>query len=73
MDFKYFKDHYNLAACNLSQQKQLDANPRSLQEVEFNCMLNTNSQICTVLENSKETVLEFYQENVKVLRVIIND
>ena len=30
-------------------------------------MLNTNSQVCTVLEKSKETVLAFYKGTTKVL------
>ena len=30
-------------------------------------MSNTNSQVCTVLEKSKETVLEFYKGTAKVL------
>ena len=29
-------------------------------------MLQTNSQICTILEKSKETVLEFYKETSKI-------
>ena len=29
--------------------------------------LKTNSQVCTVLEKSKETVLEFYKGTAKVL------
>ena len=28
-------------------------------------MLNTNSQVCTVLEKSKEKMLEFYKEQKK--------
>ena len=30
-------------------------------------MLKTNRQVCTVLEKSKETVLEFYKGTAKVL------
>ena len=30
-------------------------------------MLNTNSQVCTVLEKSKETMLEFYKGTARVL------
>ena len=30
-------------------------------------MLRTNSQVCTVLEVSKETMLEFYKGTEKVL------
>ena len=64
LDYQYFKDHYQLIAVNLSLQKELDADPRSTQKIEFYDMLNTNSQVCTVLEKSKETVLEFYKETV---------
>ena len=49
-DYKYFKDHYQLAACDLSKQQQLDAGPRVIQQLEFNCMLDTNSQMLTILE-----------------------
>ena len=35
---------------------------------EFYGMLNTNSQVCIVLEKSKETVLEFYKGTVSVVR-----
>ena len=67
LDCKYFKGHYLMTACNLSQQKELDTDPRSIQQIEANFMLDTNSQILTVLEKSKETILEFYKGTVKVL------
>ena len=58
LDYQYFKDHYQLIAVDLSKQKELDAHPRAIQQIEFYGMLNTNSQVCTVLAKSKETVLE---------------
>ena len=61
LDYQYFRDHYKLIAIDLSKQKQLDADPRAIQQIEFYGMLNTNSQVCTVLEKSKETVLEFHR------------
>ena len=33
-------------------------------------MLKTKSQVCTVLEKSKEMTLEFYKGTAKVLRII---
>ena len=66
-DYKFFKNHCNIVACSFSRQKELDADPRAIQQIEFNCMLDTNSQVLTVLEKSKETVLEFYKGNLKVL------
>ena len=73
LDCQYFKDHYQLIAVDLSKQKKLDADLRVVQQIliefliEFYGMLKTNSQVCTVLENSKETVLEFYKGTAKVL------
>ena len=67
LDYQYFKDHYKLIAVHLSKQKELDADPRSTQQIEFYGMLNTSSNVCTVLEKSKETILEFYKGTTKVL------
>ena len=48
--YQYFKDHYQLTAVDLTRQKELDADPRAIQQIEFYGMLKTNSQLCTVLE-----------------------
>ena len=72
LDYQYFKDHYQLIAVDLSKQKELDADPRAIQQTEFYGMLNTNSQVCTALEKSKGTVLEFYKGTAKVLQEHIN-
>ena len=66
LDFDYFKKHYKLVAVDLSKQKELDADPRAIQQIEFKYMLGTNSTIYWVLEKSKETILEFYKGTVKV-------
>ena len=70
LDYQYFKDHYNLIAVDLSKQKELDADSRAIQQIEFYGMLKTNSQVCTVLEKSKETMLEFYKGTAKVLWIM---
>ena len=66
LDFNYFDKHYKLVAVDLSKQKELDAHPTAIQEIEFKYMLGTNSTIYWVLEKSKETILEFYKRTVKV-------
>ena len=66
LDFNYFDKHYKLVAVDLSKQKELDADPRAIQQIEFKYMLGTNSTIYWVLEKSKETILEFYKGTVKV-------
>ena len=65
-DFNYFNKHYKLVAVDLSKQKELDADPRAIQQIEFKYMLGTNSTIYWVLEKSKETILDFYKGTVKV-------
>ena len=66
LDYDHFNKHYKLVAVDLSKQKELDADPRAIQQIEFKYMLETNSTIYWVLEKSKETILEFYKGTVKV-------
>ena len=66
LDDDYFNKHYKLVAVDLSKQKELDGDPRAIQQIEFTYMLETNSTIYWVLEKSKETILEFYKGTVKV-------
>ena len=66
LDCSYFTKHYKLVAVDLSKQKELDANPRAIQQIEFKYTLGVNSTIYWVLEKSKETILEFYKGTVKV-------
>ena len=72
--YQYFKDHYQLIAVDLSKQKDLDGDPRAIQQIESYRILKTKSQVCTVLEKSKETVLQrILQRNSKsFVRVIFN-
>ena len=66
LDYDYFKKHYRLVAVDLSKQKELDADPKAIQQIKFKYMLETDSTIYWVLEKSKETILEFYKGTVKV-------
>ena len=66
LDYNYFDKHYKLVAVDLSKQKELDADPMAIQEIEFKYMLGTNSTIYWVLEKFKETILEFYKGTAKV-------
>ena len=59
LDYNYFYKYYKLIAVDLSKQKELDSDPRVIQQIEFKYMLGTNSIIYWVLEKSKETILEF--------------
>ena len=66
LDYNYFDKHYKLVAADLSKQKELDADPRAIQQIELKYMLGTNSTIYWVLEKSKETILKFYKGTVEV-------
>ena len=67
LDYDYFKKNYQLIAIDLSKQRKLDADPRVIQQIEFIGMLKTRSNVFTILEKSKETILEFYKGTVKVM------
>ena len=71
LDYNYFRKHYKLIAVDLSKQKELDADPRAIQQIEFKYMLESNdgnnSTIYWVLEKSKGSILEFYNGTVSTL------
>ena len=66
LDYDYFKKNYRLVAVDLSKQKELDADPRAIQQIDFKYMLETNSTIYWVVEKSKEAILDFCKGTVKV-------
>ena len=66
LDYNYFNKHYKSVAVDLSKQKELDADLRAIQQIEFKYMLGADSTIYWVLEKSKEIILEFYKGTVKV-------
>ena len=35
LDYQYFKDQYQLIAVDLSKQKELDADPRAIQQIRI--------------------------------------
>ena len=69
MDYAYFKENYKLVAVDLSKQKALDADPRAIQQIIFQGDVagqnNTKIRLYTILEKSKETILEFAKGTVK--------
>ena len=67
LDFAYFKCDYKIIAVDLSKQKELDADPTAIQQIEFVGTVAAPSAIVTVLENSKETVLEFFKGTAKII------
>ena len=69
LDYSYFKDHYKLTATDLSKQQALDADLRAIQQINFTANLDTegNTTMFFIIEEAKETVLDFSQGTLKVL------
>ena len=70
LNYAYFKNNCKLIPVDLSKQKALDADPRVIQEIVFQGVVggdgNTEIRLYTILEQSKEIVLEFYKGTAKV-------
>ena len=69
LDYPYFLDTYKMIAVDLSKQQALDADPRAIQQINFTANLDTagNTRVYFILEEAKETILDFSQGTVKVL------
>ena len=67
MDFAYFEKNYRLIAVDLTKQKALDANPKAIQQIIFTGKTDNTIRVYYVLEQSKETILEFAKGATKVL------
>ena len=69
LDYPYFKDSCKMIAVDLSKQQALDADPRAIQQINFTANLDRagNTRIYFILEEAKETILNFSQGTVKVL------
>ena len=80
LDYNYIKNHYILIAVDLSRQKELDADPKAIQQIEFVDQLNklnadSNAEsmfVLTTLEKLKQTRLTFSQGKVTVLWQVVN-
>ena len=57
-----------MIAVDLSKQQALDADPRAIQQINFNANLDRagKTRVYFILEESKETILDFSQGTVKV-------
>ena len=69
LDYPYFKDTYKMIAVDLSKQQALDADPRAIQQINFTANLDRagNTRVYFILEEAKETILDFSKGTVKVL------
>ena len=67
LDFAYFEKNYRLIAVDLSKQKALDADSRAIQQIIFTGKTDNSIRVYYILEQSKETILEFSKGTTKVL------
>ena len=58
-----------MIAIGLNKQQALDADPRAIQQINFSENLNRNGDMTMffIIEEAKETVLNFSQGTVKAL------
>ena len=69
LDYPYFIETYEMIAVDLSKQKALDFDPKAIQQINLTGNLDRagNTRVYFILEEVKETVLDFSQGTVKVL------
>ena len=67
LDFPYFEKNYRLSAVDLSKQKALDDDSRAIQQIIFTGKTDNQIRVYYILEQSKETILEFSKGTTKVL------
>ena len=69
LDYIYFKNYYKLIVLDLSKQQVLDADAKAIQQINFKANLDRagNTRIYFIVEEAKQTVLDFSQGTLKVL------
>ena len=72
LDLAYFEKRYRLVAADLSKQKASQTDSRAIQQIIFTdkikaTVANTRVMIYYILEQSKETTLQFAKKTTKVL------
>ena len=67
LDYLFFKEHYKLLAIDLSKQEKLEVDPKAIQQINFDGNLENNATMFFIIEEAKETVLDFSKGTAKVL------
>ena len=69
LDYNYFSNYYKMIAIDLSKQQALDADPKEIQQIHFTANLDRDGSttIFFIIEEARETILDFLQGTVKVL------
>ena len=66
LDYNYFKKYYKMIASDLRKQQELDTDPKAIQQINLTGNLANNAVIYLIIEEVKETALDFSQWTVKV-------
>ena len=71
LEYNYFKEYHNIIAIDLRKQQALDADPKAVQQINFTGNLDqaAGATIFFIIEKEKQTILDFSQGTVKVLRM----
>ena len=69
LDYAYSKRYYEMIAIHLSKQQALGADSKAIQQINFTGYLDqdANTAMFFIIEEAKETILEFSHGNVRVL------
>ena len=69
LDYPYFKKYYKLITKDLSKQQNLDFDRKVIQKINFTGNLERaeSSTMFFIIEEAKETVLDFPKGTIKVL------
>ena len=69
LGYPCFKKYYKLIAIDLSKQQKLDADPKAIQKINFtgNQDRAEGLTMFLIIEEPKETVLDFSKGTIKVL------
>ena len=69
LDYDYFENYYKMIAIDLNKQQAFDADLKTIRQINFivNIDLAGQTAMYFIIEQAKETVLDFSQETVRVL------
>ena len=66
LDYHDFNQYYKMIAIDLGKQQTLDADPKTIQQINFTGNLEQQATIFFIIEEAKETVSDFSQGTVNV-------
>ena len=69
LDYNYFNKHYKIIAIDLRKQQGFDADLKAIQQINFtgNLERDNGATMLFIIEEVKESVLDFSRGTVKVL------